>query len=203
MEWIWAAPCSNGLDSCGAPTELFGAHDPSQAEWALWSDLAELIIAFTGKRGSPWLPPFHNHCDQADLVDGHIWHAFANDLCDPLYVNGCEEGSTEIFFVRDHIGAVADPHALVLSLAGIAMIGWARFLLAVVMVGSVSPKPCDAGNLGLFEMGVGLVCDPWADQGRAAEKIQAKSARSVGPPVSLDTSVVACASPTNAALPPT
>ena len=126
LEWIWAGPCSRGGDSCGVSTELFGFHDPSQTEWALWSDRGELITAFTGKCGSPWLSPFHNHCDQDDLVNGHIWHAFANDICSPPYFNGCEAGTTETFFVRDHIGTVAEPQALALSLAGIAMIGWAR-----------------------------------------------------------------------------
>lgn len=120
-EWIWAAPCSEGPGSCGAPSHLFGFDTPTDAQWGTWASRSDLVAAFSGKCGSPYMSAFHSHCDGTDFTNGHIWHAFANGICDPAYFNGCEAGTTESFLVR----AVPEPQTYALMLAGIGLVGWA------------------------------------------------------------------------------
>lgn len=122
LEWIWAAPCSEGPDSCGAPSQILGFRDPTQGEWlASFTDLADLIAAFTlpsgGARcGSPWLNATYNHCDYSDLQNGHIWHSA---FCNPAYFNGCEARTTETFLVRG--ASVPEPETLALMLTGLGL----------------------------------------------------------------------------------
>lgn len=119
-EWIWAAPCSEGAGSCGAPSHLFGFDTPTSDQWATWASRADLLAAFSGKCGSPYMSAFHNHCDVGDATNGHIFHAFANGICDPSYFNGCEAGTTESFLVR----AVPEPQTYALMVAGLGLVGW-------------------------------------------------------------------------------
>lgn len=120
LEWIWAAPCSEGPGSCGAPTHHSGFRTPTLAEWATWADRATLVAAFTGKCGSPWMSGFHNHCDGSDLANGHIWGAAVNGICDPSYFNGCVAGTTESFLVR----GVPEPQTYALMAAGLGLVGF-------------------------------------------------------------------------------
>lgn len=125
MEWIWAAPCSEGSGSCGAPSHLFGFDTPTESQWATWADRSALIAAFTDPNGgavcgSPWMDATYSHCDYEDMVNGHIWHAFPNGICDPGYYNGCEAGTTESFLVR----AVPEPQTYALMLAGLGLVGY-------------------------------------------------------------------------------
>lgn len=122
LEWAWAAPCSEGPGTCGAPSQILGFRDPTQQEWAdSFLDRNDLIAAFTGptRCASPWLSSFHSHCDVGDLTNGHIWHAFANSICNPAYFNGCEAGTTETFLVRG--AAVPEPETLALMLTGLGL----------------------------------------------------------------------------------
>lgn len=122
-EWIWAAPCSEGADSCGAPTPHSGFNTPTAADWGTWADRSALVAAFNDPQlcGSPWMSSIHNHCDSSDLVNGHIWQA--PGLCDPNYFNGCEAGTTETFYVRS-VGAIPEPETYALMIAGLSVVGW-------------------------------------------------------------------------------
>jgi len=124
LEWIWAAPCASEDPSCGKPTPHHGFRIPTALEWTnSWVDRADLVDAFDTPQlcGSPWMSPFHNHCDSGDFVNGHIWHAFG--FCDPNFFNGCEASTTESFFVR---GAqrVPEPASLALVLSGFGLAAW-------------------------------------------------------------------------------
>jgi len=134
LEWIWAAPCATQDPSCGAPGSPPGVYPiqgfdiPTQQQWAdSWSNLAELVAAFIGpdgsqKCGSPWLSSQYNHCDSSDLQNGHIWHAFANGICNPAYYDGCEASTTETFLVRGR--AVPEPATLALLASALGVMGW-------------------------------------------------------------------------------
>ena len=123
LEWIWAAPCSEGPGSCGAPTPQFGFNTPTAANWGTWANLSALVTAFNNPQlcGSPWMSSHHSHCDSNDLVNGHIWHA--TGLCDPNYFNGCEAGTTETFYVRG-AGPIPEPETYALMIAGLGVVGW-------------------------------------------------------------------------------
>lgn len=123
LDWIWAAPCSPAAGSCGQPTEMFGFHIPTTTEWLdSFLSRADLIAAFSvGNCGSPWMSPFHSHCDFNDLSNGHIYQAAT--FCDPNYYNGCLAGTTETFFVRQGNG-VPEPTAISLILAALGMAGF-------------------------------------------------------------------------------
>ena len=127
LEWIWAAPCASEDPSCGKPTPHHGFREPTAQEWTdAWADLTDLVNAFITQNGqlcgSPWMSPFHNHCDSSDFVNGHIWHAFG--LCNPSYFNGCEASTTESFYVRVGEARVPGPATLALVLSGLGLAGW-------------------------------------------------------------------------------
>lgn len=140
LEWIWAAPCAAVDPSCGTPGPLpiQGFRVATDSEWAAaWTDRAELVAAFViggvAKCGSPWMSSFHDHCDVQDLQNGHIWHAFANGICNPSYFNGCEASTTETFLVRGARGQVPEPGTLALlglGLSGLALRRRSRSLRA-------------------------------------------------------------------------
>jgi len=124
LQWIWAAPCSNGPGSCGDPTEQLGFRDPTGTEWTnSFADRNDLISQFVlpgdiALCGSNWMSSFHSHCDVGDLKNGHIWHAFG--FCDPNYFNGCEAGTTETFLVRE---ANEVPEPITLTVFGAGLVG--------------------------------------------------------------------------------
>lgn len=124
-EWVWAAPCASEQPSCGAPTPMYGFDNPTQDQWATWADRAELITAFTDASGnaicaSAYFGSGYSHCDMSDAVNGHIWHAYANNICDPSYYDGCVASTTETFYVR----AVPEPETYALMIAGLGLVGY-------------------------------------------------------------------------------
>ena len=124
-EWVWAAPCAAEQPSCGAPTPMYGFDNPTQDQWATWADRAELMAAFTDGSGnaicaSAYFGSGYSHCDMSDAVNGHIWHAYANNICDPSYYDGCVAPTTETFYVR----AVPEPETYALMIAGLGLVGF-------------------------------------------------------------------------------
>lgn len=124
-EWVWAAPCAAEDPSCGKPTPMYGFDNPTQNQWATWADRAELIAAFTAPNGSAicasaYFGSGYSHCDMNDAVNGHIWHAYANGICDPSYFDGCVASTTETFYVR----AVPEPETYALMIAGLGLVGY-------------------------------------------------------------------------------
>ena len=125
MEWVWAAPCASMDPSCGAPTPAYGFDNPTQDQWATWASRADLMTAFTDASGnaicaSPYFGSGHSHCDYEDAFNGHIWHAYANNICDPNYYDGCVASTTETFYVR----GVPEPETYALMLAGLGLVGF-------------------------------------------------------------------------------
>ena len=125
MEWVWAAPCASQDPSCGAPTPAFGFDNPTQDQWATWASRADLMTAFDNGNGaaicaSSYFGSGYSHCDWNDALNGHIWHAYANGICDPAYFNGCEAATTETFYVR----GVPEPETYALMLAGLGLVGF-------------------------------------------------------------------------------
>lgn len=124
-EWVWAAPCAAEDPSCGKPTPMYGFDNPTQDQWATWADRAELIAAFTDAGGnaicaSAYFGSGYSHCDMGDAMNGHIWHAYANGICDPSYFDGCVAPTTETFYVR----AVPEPETYALMIAGLGLVGY-------------------------------------------------------------------------------
>jgi hypothetical protein len=130
LEWIWAAPCAPFDPSCGKPGSppgtfpIQGFDIPTLADWALWSDRAELLAAFTDVAGaaicgSPWLSSQFNHCDRGDAVIGGIWGANVNGICD-FAAGYCNNSQSETFLVR----RVPEPGNLVLLASALGVAGW-------------------------------------------------------------------------------
>lgn len=125
LEWVWAAPCASEAPSCGAPTPAYGFNNPTMDQWATWDDRAELMAAFTNGSGgaicaSMYFGSGYSHCDYGDAMNGHIWHAYPNGICNPAYYDGCVASTTETFYVR----AVPEPETYALMLAGLGVVGF-------------------------------------------------------------------------------
>lgn len=116
LDWAWAGPCApfagntcndffaGDVDTMTAFQAADGWHIPTAAEWATrpaWTD-------FAGACASPWFGSGWGHCD------------FGDTLYDYGYGGGDQGAYSETWFVR---GAVPEPAAWLLMIAGFGMIG--------------------------------------------------------------------------------